>query len=604
MNRTLKILTLLLTGALVMPARLTGDQTNSFQTQSLRLSTGEEKLRQASKIVTIPYEMQWRVQTGDRLYFSYGVRPRAMKKGNKRYTFSIHLSGQKGKSRDIFSKQTNPKKNPNEYKWHNHDLSLNAYAGQTIQLRFESKVTNRKTKKTHIDKGLLTAWGGLQIGNFKRKKGEYNVILVSLDTLRADHLSINGYARNTSPHIDELARKGVFFQQGIAPSPWTLPSHMSLFTGLYPSFHGMYRDMRDHRRGELSSDIPTLPEYLQAQGYLTQAFTGNAYVGAHLGFSRGFNRYVETVSRTTNDAKKVFSHGFDWIRKNADKKFFLFLHTYEIHDPFTHTQFVRKNPEMTSREKMVARYDSGILYTDQYIGTLKHTLDELKLTKNTILIIVSDHGEELNQRGFRPWHGHSLYEELIRIPILFYSPRLFKRRLVKNYQAELIDILPTLLEGLNIEPWTDNIQGKSLWPILTGGKIPKESVALGERSLYLPEKKFIRYIGPKNRHKFILTPSLTHLPDHRSVYRPLQRFEQEIPHMTRVLEIHRGREFYDLEKDPGETQNLAPDKPTEMKKLEKELNQFITSFPLEEPARPATTEISPEVMEKLKSLGY
>jgi arylsulfatase A-like enzyme len=157
-----------------------------------------------------------------------------------------------------------------------------------------------------------------------------NVILISLDTLRADHLGCYGYSRSTSPFLDQLAERGTLFETAIVQLPGTLPSHMSMFTGLYPNEHGVFPP-----NGVLRSNIPTLPEILHNSGYRTAGFTEGGFVAGHFGFDRGFDRFDDEVPKLTNDVEVVFSRGLEFLQEaRGSQPFFLFLHTYAIHDPY------------------------------------------------------------------------------------------------------------------------------------------------------------------------------------------------------------------------------------------------------------------------------
>ncbi|MFH1998564.1 MAG: sulfatase [Planctomycetota bacterium] len=313
-----------------------------------------------------------------------------------------------------------------------------------------------------------------------------NIILLSIDTLRADHLSCYGADQATSPWIDRLAAKGARFVDVISHSPSTAPSHMSIFTSTYPGVHGVHIRDEGLRFGRLPEKLQSLPEVLQAQGYRTAAFTGGAQVTAGFGFERGFEVYKEDMFRLED---QDFDPVLDWLAKvGPDEPFFLFLHTYEVHAPYQppapyDTLF---DPDYTGRisgewnekewfDKLMALrplddrevrhlkalYDGEILYTDQAFSRFFKTLAEKGLFGNekTLLILTSDHGEEFMEHG-RLAHMQ-LYQEIMKVPLIFYWPGVIPEGVVVPGQVRLIDLVPTLFDCVGMPAWPQ-AQGVSL----------------------------------------------------------------------------------------------------------------------------------------------
>jgi len=306
-------------------------------------------------------------------------------------------------------------------------------------------------------------------------KDDFNIVLITIDTLRADHLSCYGYERNTSPNIDKIAEKGIIFKNAIAPSSWTAPSMVSLFTSVYPINHGVVHGIgfkNDKGKQEIFSDeLTTLTEILKSHGYTTFGVASNLHLSEKFGFARGFDQFKclsflpapsvnQTIYSWENDIKK-------------SDKFFLWVHYIDPHDPYSSRSpwikdyapkasakslnlAKKRMPELTKLinkfkkrplllSTLIALYDSEINYVDHYIGEL---IQKYELDKNTLIIITSDHGEEFLEHS-RLGHGHNLYQETIHIPLIVKMPHSSKKKVVKEY-VNLLDIMPTILHILNI----------------------------------------------------------------------------------------------------------------------------------------------------------
>ena len=300
-----------------------------------------------------------------------------------------------------------------------------------------------------------------------------NVLIISLDTLRADRLGCYGYDRPTSPALDAFAADATRFDQMYSESTWTLPTHMTLFTGLFPSSHGVVRP--EHR---LPEGITTLAEILQDENYKTYAVTDGGFVDSHFGFGRGFDRYDEREKefRSTLFLAKNFL-----ATVRDDENFLLFLHTYDIHCPYDppaeyaemfrtrppedHLEVAGKcgNPEFNSRDltpgqvKFLSdQYDAGIRAADDLLGEFLAYLAEEEWLQDTIVVITSDHGEQFWEHG-RIGHGYSLYWESIQIPCIVRAPGIAPG--VVSGGTGLVDVMPTLLELLGLS--APFLQGES-----------------------------------------------------------------------------------------------------------------------------------------------
>jgi len=418
-----------------------------------------------------------------------------------------------------------------------------------------------------------------------------NIILISLDTLRADHLGIYGYKRNTTPNIDKFAGKGTMFVNAISNSPWTLPSHMSFLTSLYPYETGLRPSNTWYSNSRLAPWSKTLAEYLKDSGYKTSAITGGSYLSAIYGYDKGFDIYHEQPHYQDKDAAREVNQAISWIENNRTDKFFLFFHTYEIHEPYLRDYFCKAENIHTNAKDIkpliIAKYDSGIRYADESIGKLLGELDRLNILQKTAVIITSDHGENFdllktNKHGTSGSHGDTLYDVELKVPLIIggYSDFMTGRKITE--QVSLVDILPSILDMIGAEAG-DKIRGRSFLPLIDRRKT-KESYAYSEgiyRAKY--DKKALR----TNNFKYIYdtTP-----------------FDEEADPM------HIKYEYYDVKKDPHEKRNIAQNNRQLIEKLNIQLRKITSSIlanysklNIRKQVPAADTK---ELQEQLKKLGY
>ncbi|RJP73749.1 MAG: hypothetical protein C4532_04070 [Candidatus Abyssobacteria bacterium SURF_17] len=353
-----------------------------------------------------------------------------------------------------------------------------------------------------------------------------DIILVSIDTLRADHLGCYGYARDTSPSIDAFAEDAVLFEDANAPAPYTAPSHMSIFTGLSPIIHHVYNYRADGSYQRLNERIVTLAEVLQKGGFATVGFVGGAQVSGHLGFDKGFDIYSSKsiIWENVYDNPKELTHVREAIRlsKRESQPLFLFLHHYLCHDPYVSApkelrlQFMEERveglplgPESTNpddsaarqrviweemdftdpgnqvlfrksredfwrgvnmsipthRRHVMALYDGCISYSDYVFGEILKILKEEDIYNDAIIILLSDHGEEFYEhQTYR--HGR-LFVETIHVPLIIKFPKEEYRGARIRAAVRALDLKPTLLDILGIETG-HFIQGMSFMPLLNG----------------------------------------------------------------------------------------------------------------------------------------
>ncbi len=317
-----------------------------------------------------------------------------------------------------------------------------------------------------------------------------NVILVSLDTLRAQSMGCYGCANRTTPFIDQLAEEGALFEHMCSSSTSTPPSHMSMMTGLYKGVHGV------GSKEVLDMGIRTLPEMMSEAGYATGAITENGFLVRQMGFGRGFDDYYEIKDILLFDkllvaggfARDVFERGKTWIQEKGEHKFFLFLHTYEVHDPYfppppydtmflsnpdAYRKFLKKFRKQLGRvnthayppEFIRAQYEGEIRYVDELIKDFIAFIRLQGLEGKTLVVITSDHGEELFERDGIVGHGNHTYDTESHIPFIIWMPGKIPAGVRVRNQVSNVDILPTVAEFLHLEV-KGSIQGMSLLPLL------------------------------------------------------------------------------------------------------------------------------------------
>ncbi|MCX8160546.1 MAG: tetratricopeptide repeat protein [Candidatus Saccharicenans sp.] len=389
-----------------------------------------------------------------------------------------------------------------------------------------------------------------------------NILLITLDTTRADHLGCYGYKEARTPSIDRLAREGIRFANAYCPAPLTLPSHASILTGLEPFRH------RVRNNGHyLPPEVRTVAEALKERGYKTAAFVSSFSVDSRFGLDRGFEVYDDTFEadlpfKATNAERRAadtFSRFARWLDNNYRQKFFCWVHYYDPHLPYD-------PPAPFDQEFSQRPYDGEIAYMDVYVGRLLQALDEKGLLDKTIIIVAGDHGEGLGAR-VELGHGIFLYEETIRVPLIFWGKQVFTRPQVVEPRVRLTDLAPTILSWIGAGEEASHLQGRSLENFFLG-KEKKDREAVVET--FYPRENFgwSELIGIiSGRWKLIQSP------------RP---------------------ELFDLRADPEERVNLF----STNQDLAAELRQKLESTLLGTSSATSGGAARPEDLERLRSLGY
>ncbi len=351
-------------------------------------------------------------------------------------------------------------------------------------------LTRRKLLKYGLYGGAATVLSGslsLNGCSGKKSKEKTNVLLISLDTVRRDHCSVYGYEHDTTPSLTQLAKEGALFDMAYAPSSTTAPSHATMFTSLYPITHRVAKNGL-----ELSDRYETLAEILNANGYQTVAFVGSFVLHSKFGFAQGFDFFDDdfVASECMTDvgtwegyqvngafdrrANYTTDRAIHWLKnkRNPAEPFFMFVHYFDPHNPYDpaepfRSSFAPTSASATGVDKAIGRYDAEIAFTDKYLGDLVEQMDRMGLKDNTLIAVVSDHGEGLMQHGYM-YHGAHIYEEAVRVPMLFRFPGRIKKGAVFTEPVELVDLAPTILDLVNIDMQNSAFQGQNLAPALCG----------------------------------------------------------------------------------------------------------------------------------------
>lgn len=423
---------------------------------------------------------------------------------------------------------------------------------------------------------LLLAIAALPMAAQPAKKPAPNVVLITVDTLRADHVGCYGDKAIKTPNIDALAADGSRFDRAFAVVPATLPSHSSMLTGTYPMLSGMH----DFSGNKLSPLQPTLATVLKQAGYQTGAVIAAAVLDSRFGLNQGFDFYYDHFDFSRLDESNldemerpgnvVADVTLDWLAKNSHKKFFLWMHLYDPHFPY-------HPPEPYSHEYAAQPYDGEIAFADEQVGRLIRFLKEKGIYQDTIIVLCGDHGESLGEHGEKT-HGFFIYNATMHVPLIIRLPHAQETptRTVGD-PVSLVDLMPTVLAAAGLDV-PSQVQGHSLLP------------AMNER----PGKA----TGAGVEHRDTLY-SETYLPRLHFNWSELRAAENTKYHF---IDAPRP-ELYDLVKDPGETHNLFSEKKAVGEEMRAKLVALIRDYSAgKEMAE--KTGLDPALMERLKSLGY
>ncbi len=397
-----------------------------------------------------------------------------------------------------------------------------------------------------------------------------NLLLITLDTTRADRLGVYGYARPSSAGIDRLASEAVVFDRAYSTSSWTLPSVVSLMTGHYPTTHRCNRD-----RSALTDEFVTLAETLRDAGFRTGAVVSHIYLEKRHGLEQGFDHYDQELVLSTGKmsheavtSPAISDKGIAWIEERARDpraRWFLWLHYFDPHIEY------RAHPgvsEAFGTEEEQDRYVGEIAFTDSHLGRVLEALAEHDLQRETAVILLADHGEEFGEHGGAQ-HRRTLYEEVLRIPLIVRAPGIEATRVPTPVST--VDVLPTALALLGADPVSD-LPGSSLVPLM----LEEANVASRPVLAELNEKPIRLNAVVVDRWKLV----------------------RDLVNDQSML--------FDLHSDPGEQADLCAADPERAAAMTRTLQQLMEAArqAAEEKGPPATIDLSPEDVELLENLGY
>lgn len=438
-----------------------------------------------------------------------------------------------------------------------------------------------------------------------KSKKYVNVILILIDALKSDHLGCYGYKRygvTTSPFIDMFAKQGTLFLNCYSQSAWTKSSTTSLLTSLYPTTHGAI--LHGYK---MSEELTIIPEVLQKEGYVTYGFTANPHLKRIFNFDQGFDFFDDYLMQDkvslsalrnipifkgmiTSLARKSFGYTdrdnarmanrriLPWIEKYKDQNFFMYLHYMDPHNPYAPPRpynamypYIRGD----SRSRAIALYDGEISFVDFYIQDLIKKLKSLGIYDKTMIILTSDHGEGFAEHGHW-YHGYSIYQEQIRVPLIIKYPYGIPEPKIVQAPVRLIDVMPTIFDFLGITENVPDMEGESLLGLLEESQM---------RDVYvdnnLINKNIFKGLIENNEWKYIFTEAseIRYIPD----------FGDE--------------ELYNLKLDPRETRNLIELKPEIAKSMRKKLIRYL-DYCKKKAVSSSEVSLDYETVQQLKALGY
>lgn len=458
-------------------------------------------------------------------------------------------------------------------------IILGGYAWWRTRISDETEVA-RLSRQPSFFQRILSKFGSTS--SFKNP----NIILITLDTVRADHLGCYGYQRKTSPQIDRFARDGILFENPTSFSGWTLPSLENIMTGEYS---------RSIRTLFVPSSQTTLAELLKEKGYLTSAFVTGEWCRSQFGLGQGFDFYADNVAGDTCAVDSFYDDILNHLNSGIVEPFFLWLHffdphfTYSSHEEFAYhpaspNEFDQHNRYLGGRNELMplwrnevglgeeavmrgmALYDGEISYLDDYIGRLFEELRKRKLYDKSLIVLTADHGEGFGEHGYYFTHGFTVADEMTKVPLIVKMPANTPKGKVIESQVQSSDVFATILDVAGV-PYQGSLLSQSLVPLICDKRSWKRQYAYSKEGLQASIRD--------SRYKLVY----------------------EWDDGDYVL--------YDIEKDPGETTKILDDSRDVFRRMKKNLDAWIAIARTElDMLETVAREIEPETQERLRALGY
>jgi arylsulfatase A-like enzyme len=470
-----------------------------------------------------------------------------------------------------------------------------------------------RADRTHAAESEVTGEAGSETDRLR------NIILITYDALRSDHLSSFGYERETSPFVDALIARSASFSNVTVPYPQTSQSFASLFTGTYPWHHGVWST-----HTVLPDGLVTLAEELGDHGYRSYAVASNINLDPRFNFDQGFDEYV-VKKRSESDPVSVTEAALGLLRKGLERPFFLWVHYLDPHapyeppeelargffaderyrsdlDPGNYRENLRgRTPTVAHIAASLARYDGEILRQDRELHRLFAALEQQQYLEDTLVVFTSDHGESMGQHGYYFNHGPSPYREL-QVPLFFHSPGIIPPRRVDD-PVELVDIVPTMFGILGITPLSMSLAGMDLSAFVTdgGAEVPyPRRYALGVASV-TDQTGLPQFFILRSRDWQLIVNKLDHIKRVTS-WRQLVEFSLSVYKLR-----GQGTELYAMATGSPERRNVAPDHPELVGQLRGELGAMLADHTARRPNREVPVpveEMDEATVEALRALGY
>ena len=519
--------------------------------------------------------------------FSTGAPSLGDEKLRSSVLFEVHVENE-GEPVLVFSDLLR-RRAPNQ--WRDHEVDLTPWAGKDVTLRLSSRFGAGRGPA----RAALVSWGDPVVADRGQKPDRPALVLVSIDCLRADHVGAYGYSLPTTPEIDAVAGEGTVFENAFSTASWTLPSHMSMLTGLVPSLHGATKWEK------LSTSVDYLPELLGGSGYRAAGVVSWVYLSQAYGFERGFDSY-RVLDRP--EASDIIDRAIEELHRGRGQPQFLFAHLWDAHWPYMpkaqdlarlggrprdisslHKLIREGTPANDEREseEIVRLYDAEIAFADRELGRLFREMKTLGLWENALLVITSDHGEAFREHGH--WqHSQTLYDELTRVPLIVKWPGQAEPGR-EAAPVSLVDLFVTFAEAAGLEVEAGGGPGALARRSLTAAPDEKR-IVLSEVTWRSPSGSFMKVALRDRGRKYIATLSGPPGDD-----LAVGKVEKE--------------ELYDLLKDPKESENLIGRNADTVNRFRAELRSFLEAARAARSLRKGEpVELDDEALEKLKSLGY
>jgi len=393
--------------------------------------------------------------------------------------------------------------------------------------------------------------------NFGQKTDSPNILIITLDTTRADRIGCYGHKQALTPNLDSLAQQGVLYEQAFSQVPLTLPSHVSIFTGTFPPTN----NIRVNAEGILSPEIPTLAELLQSEGYKTGAFISAWVLDSQFGLGRGFDHYDQSFNNfadtsrgdTERAGNKVCDSALSWMNKTDNEPFFAWVHFFDPHHPYS--------PPKKYRDLLDDPYDGEIAFMDEQIGRLLTLLDEKGIRENTLIVVIGDHGESFEEHN-ETQHGLFIYNPTMQVPFIMSLPGQLPVNKRASQLVQQVDIMPTVLELVNCDI-PETVNGKSLINSSLDSRIYGESTYANQSFGWAPLSYLIT-----SDWKYIHAPQ---------------------------------PELYNRQTDPGELNNVIDSNSETASKMRDDLEQMVGNMIS---ISAGNAELDAEAIRRLESLGY